>query len=132
MVLKYVIISLAQCYSFGRIPFAGVEDFISFSDTDATQDFTCASSLLSTSPWDSYATKSVSLEHSDCTTSTAQAIAHTTSQCMPLASSEYWHSVLDQYVDSSMWISNSDCEESDHFQEFQCSENLESCFHQLD
>lgn len=107
MELKYVIISLAQYYSFGRIPFAGVEDFISFSDTDATEDFTCASSLLSTSPWDSYATKSVSLVHSDRTTSTAQAITHTTSQRIPLTSSEYWHSDLDQHVDSSMWISNS-------------------------
>jgi len=132
MELKYVIISLAQYYSFGRMPFADVEDFISFSDTDDTQDFTCASSLLSTSPWDSYATKSISLAHSDRTTSTAQAITHTTSQRMPLASLEYWHSDLYEHVDSSMWISNSNCEDSDHFQEFQCSENLESCFHQLD
>jgi hypothetical protein len=43
----------------------GVEDFITFSDTNDKQDFfTCALSLLSINPWDSYATKSMSLEHS--------------------------------------------------------------------
>ncbi|CAK8578419.1 unnamed protein product [Lathyrus sativus] len=109
-----------------------VEDFITFSDTNATQDFTCALSLLSTNPWDSYATESISLEHSNRTSSCSQAITHAMSQGTPLASSEYI-SEHDQRVNSSMWISNSNCEESNHFQEFQLlREPYESGFHQLD
>lgn len=96
----------------------GVEDFISFSDTNATQDFSCARSLLSTNPWDLYETKSISLEHSNRTTSTAQAIAHSMNRGMPLSSSEYWHNDRDQQVNSNMWISNSNCEDRNHFQEF--------------
>ncbi|KAL5055460.1 hypothetical protein RYX36_036142 [Vicia faba] len=110
----------------------GVEDFITFSDTNATQDFTCALSLLSTNPWDSYATESISLEHSNRTSSCGQAITHAMSQGTALASSEYI-SEHDQHVNSSMWISNSNCEESNHFQEFQLlREPYESGFHQLD
>jgi len=65
--------------------FAGVEDFITVSDTNDKQDFTCALSLLSTNPWDSYATKSMSLEHSNHPTSAVQAVTHAMSQRMSLA-----------------------------------------------
>ncbi|XP_058735881.1 squamosa promoter-binding-like protein 2 [Vicia villosa] len=110
----------------------GVEDFITFSDTNATQDFTCALSLLSTNPWDSYATESISLEHSNRTSSCAQALTHAMSQGTPLASPEYI-SEHDHHVNSSMWMSDSNCEESNHFQEFQLlREPYESGFHQLD
>ncbi|KAK2384140.1 squamosa promoter-binding protein [Trifolium repens] len=111
----------------------GIEDFLTFSDTNATQDFTCALSLLSTNPWDSYATKSISLEHSNRTTSNAEAITHAMSLRMPRASSESWYGDHDQHVNSSMWISNSNCEDSSHFQEFQLfREPYESGFHQMD
>ncbi|XP_024627503.1 squamosa promoter-binding-like protein 2 [Medicago truncatula] len=63
----------------------GVEDFITVSDTNDEQDFICALSLLSTNPWDSYATKSMSLEHSNRPTSAVQAVTHPMSQRMPLA-----------------------------------------------
>ena len=109
---------------------AGVEDFINFSDTNATQDFTCALSLLSTNQWDSYATKSISQEHSNRPTSPFQAITHAMSQRIPLASSEPWCSDHDQYVNSNMWISNS--ADSNHFQKFQLfREPYEYGFHQL-
>jgi len=65
--------------------FAGVQDFITVSDTNDKQDFTCALSLLSINPWDSYATKSMSLEHSSRSTSVVQAVTHAMSQRMPLA-----------------------------------------------
>jgi hypothetical protein len=107
----------------------GIEDFLTY----ATQDFTCALSLLSTNPWDSYATKSISLEHSNRTTSNAQAITHAMSLRMPRASSESWYGDHDQHVNSSMWISNSNCEDSSHFQEFQLfREPYVSGFHQID
>jgi hypothetical protein len=80
---------------------------MNFSDTNATQDFTCALSLLSTNQWDSYATKSISEEHSNRSTSAFQAITHAMNQRIPLASSEPWCSDHDQYVNSNMWISNS-------------------------
>ncbi|GAU11753.1 hypothetical protein TSUD_75040 [Trifolium subterraneum] len=89
----------------------GIEDFLTY----ATQDFTCALSLLSTNPWDSYATKSISLEHSHRDTSNAQAITHAMNLRMPLASSESWYGDHDQHANSSMWISNSNCEDSSHF-----------------
>ncbi|XP_024627422.1 squamosa promoter-binding-like protein 2 [Medicago truncatula] len=94
-----------------------VEDFMNFSDTNATQDFTCALSLLSTNQWDSYATKSISQEHSNRPTSPFQATTHAMSQCIPLASSEPCCGHHDQYVNSNIWISNS--ADSNHFQKFQ-------------
>jgi hypothetical protein len=52
---------------------------------------------------------------------------------MPRASSESWYGDHDQHVNSSMWISNSNCEDSSHFQEFQLfREPYESGFHQMD
>jgi len=77
------------CWIF--LTLAGVEDFITFSDTNDKQDFfTCALSLLSINAWDSYATKSMSLEHSNCPTSDVQTLTHAMSQRMSLASSESW------------------------------------------
>jgi hypothetical protein len=124
----FTFIATFLCWFFFTL--AGVEDFMNFSDTNATQDFTCALSLLSTNQWDSYATKSISEEHSNRSTSAFQAITHAMNQRIPLASSEPWCSDHDQYVNSNMWISNS--ADSNHFQKFQLlKEPYEYGFHQL-
>ncbi|XP_061336948.1 squamosa promoter-binding-like protein 11 [Gastrolobium bilobum] len=96
---------------------AGVEDSITFTDPNATQDFHRALSLLSTNSWGSYETKSISIEHSNHTTSTAQTITHAMSQRLPLASSDCWHA--DPQDNSSMWISYSNCDDNNRFHEFQ-------------
>ncbi|XP_045821316.1 squamosa promoter-binding-like protein 2 isoform X1 [Trifolium pratense] len=95
-----------------------IDDFLDFSDTNATQDFTCALSLLST----------ISLEHSNHTTINPEAVTHAMNLRMPLASSESWCGDDDQHVNSSMWSSN--CEDGSHFQEFKLFRGpYESGFH---
>lgn len=85
------------------------------SDPNVTQDFHRALSLLSTNSWGSYQTKSISQEHSNRTTSTTQPITHSTSQCIPVDSSDYWHT--DQQGNSRTWISYPNCEDSNQQQE---------------
>ncbi|KAJ1401956.1 SBP domain [Sesbania bispinosa] len=94
-----------------------IEDSITSSDPNATQDFHRALSLLSNNSWGSYETKSISLEHSNHTTGTSQPMIHTTGQRFPPTTSEYWHS--DQQVNCGTWISYSNCDDSNRFHEFQ-------------
>lgn len=118
-----------QYYSLGRIPLAGIEDSITSSDPNVTQDFHRALSLLSTNSWGSYEAKSISVEHSNNTTSTIQPLTHAMSQRLPLASPEYWNTDQQQPVSSSMWISYSNCDDSTRFHEFQLfREPYESAF----
>ncbi|OIV93434.1 hypothetical protein TanjilG_10066 [Lupinus angustifolius] len=107
-----------------------IEDSITSSDPNVTQDFHHALSLLSTNSWGSHEPKSISVEHPNKATATA----HAMSQRLPLASPEYWH-IGQQPVNSGTWISYSNCDDSNRFQEFQLfREPYESVFpyNQLD
>ncbi|KAK7247000.1 hypothetical protein RIF29_41875 [Crotalaria pallida] len=111
----------------------GIEDSLTSYDPNVTQDFHRALSLLSTNSWASYETKPISVEHPNNATATAQT-THAMSQRLARASPEYWH-VGQQPVNSSMWISYSNCDDSNRFQEFQLfRESYESGFpyNQLD
>ncbi|KAL2343465.1 hypothetical protein Fmac_004750 [Flemingia macrophylla] len=95
-----------------------IEDSIKSSDPNATKDFHRALSLLSTTnSWGSYDAKSISLEHSSHTTSATRPATQTVSQCLPLSSSDCWHS--DQPLNSSMWVSYSNSDDNSRFHEFQ-------------
>ncbi|CAL0324914.1 unnamed protein product [Lupinus luteus] len=94
----------------------GLEDSIASSDHNVTQDFDRALSLLSSNSWGgSHEHKLISVEPPDNAIVTGQPVTHAMSQCLP---PEYWH-IGQQPVNSSMWISYSNCDDSNRFQEFQ-------------
>lgn len=108
-------------YSNSTKIFAGIEDSVIPSNLNATQDFQRALSLLSTNSLSTYETKSTTtLEHSNHTahTVTAQPITHSMIHRFPRASSEYWET-YQQPVDSRMGVSYSDCDDGNHFPDFQ-------------
>lgn len=98
----------------------GIQDPMSSCDPNATRDVNRALSLLSTNPWGAHETKSLSLDHSTQTTGITQSITHAMSQRLSLPSSDYWNTDQPQQPHpSTMCISFSDCDSSNHFQDFQ-------------
>ncbi|OIW18024.1 hypothetical protein TanjilG_07608 [Lupinus angustifolius] len=93
----------------------GIEDLITSSDPIVTQDFHRALSLLSTNSWGSHEPKPIPVEPPNKAAATLPVTHATSQQRLP---PEYWH-IGQQPVNSNMWISYSNCDDINRFQEFQ-------------